>query len=170
MVTAVIDSRLKQSWTKVVASRPARRLILISFLSLYLELALIRWVPMQVRLLAYFSNYVLIAALLGLGLGMMLAQNRRRLVLAFAPALLGLTIVVLALERSDFVIPIVAEGQFVWNYLADMKASGLVGYLVLVGFFVAVVAVWLLAGAGWGILLLLALVVGGGVAVARKLR
>ena len=35
---------------------------------------------------------------------------------------------------------------------------------------VAVVAVWLLAGAGWGILLLLALVVGGGVAVARKLR
>ena len=146
MVTAVIDSRLKQPWTKVVASRPARRLILISFLSLYLELALIRWVPMQVRLLAYFSNYVLIAALLGLGLGMMLAQNRRRLVLAFAPALLGLTIVVLALERSDFVIPIVAEGQFVWNYLADMKASGLVGYLVLVGFFVAVVAVFMLVG------------------------
>ena len=55
----------------------AGRLVLISFLSLYLELTFIRWAPMQVRLLAYFSNYVLIAALLGLGLGMMLAGRRR---------------------------------------------------------------------------------------------
>ena len=57
-------------------SGAAGRLILISFLSLYLELTFIRWAPMQVRLLAYFSNYVLIAALLGLGLGMMLADKR----------------------------------------------------------------------------------------------
>jgi hypothetical protein len=35
---------------------------------------------------------------------------------------------------------------------------------------VAVGAVWWLAGAGWAVLLLLALVVGGGVAVVRKLR
>ena len=46
---------------------------------------------------------------------------------------------------------------------------GMVLFLASPGI-VAVVAVWLLAGAGWGILLLLALVVGGGVAVARKLR
>jgi hypothetical protein len=46
---------------------------------------------------------------------------------------------------------------------------GMVLFLASPGI-VAVVAVWLLAGAGWGILLLLALVVGGGVAVTRKLR
>jgi hypothetical protein len=35
---------------------------------------------------------------------------------------------------------------------------------------VAVVAVWALAGAGWAALLLIALVVGGGLALVRKLR
>lgn len=35
---------------------------------------------------------------------------------------------------------------------------------------IAVGAVWVLAGAGWAILLLLAIVVGGGVALVRKLR
>jgi hypothetical protein len=46
---------------------------------------------------------------------------------------------------------------------------GMVLFLASPGI-VAVVAVWLLAGAGWGLVLLLALVVGGGVAVTRKLR
>ena len=82
MRTAVARSG---SWTRLLASPAARRLLLISFLSQYVELALIRWVPMQVRLLAYFSNYILIAALLGLGLGHDTRQNRRRLVLVFAP-------------------------------------------------------------------------------------
>ena len=46
---------------------------------------------------------------------------------------------------------------------------GMVLFLASPGI-VAVIAVWLLAGAGWGLVLLLALVVGGGVAVTRKLR
>lgn len=35
---------------------------------------------------------------------------------------------------------------------------------------IAIGAVWAFAGAGWAILLLIALVAGGGVALARKLR
>ena len=46
---------------------------------------------------------------------------------------------------------------------------GMVLFLASPGI-VAVIAVWLLAGAGWGLVLLLALVLGGGVAVTRKLR
>jgi hypothetical protein len=46
---------------------------------------------------------------------------------------------------------------------------GMVLFLASPGI-VAVIAVWLLAGAGWGLVLLFALVVGGGVAVTRKLR
>ncbi len=127
-------------------SGAAGRLILISFLSLYLELTFIRWAPMQVRLLAYFSNYVLIAALLGLGLGMMLADKPRRLLVFFPPALTLMVIAVLVLERSDFVVPLVAEGQFIWNYLAGIKASGLLAYGVLVGFFLAVAGLFALIG------------------------
>lgn len=132
------------------AWRPAIQLVTISFLSLYLELTFIRWAPTQVRLLAYFSNYVLIAALLGLGLGMTLAGHRRSLLLLFPPGLLLLTLGVLVLERSEFVIPIVSEGQFVWNYLAELPATGFLAYGVLVGFFLAVVAIFLCIGQAVG--------------------
>lgn len=126
--------------------RPAVQLVLISVLSLYLELTFIRWAPTQVRLLAYFSNYVLIATLLGLGLGMILGGHARRLLLLFPPGLLLLTLGVLVLERSSFVIPIVSEGQFVWNYLAELPATGFAGYGILVGFFLAVVTIFLFIG------------------------
>lgn len=39
------------------------------------ELALIRWLPAQMRVLAYFPNLVLIAAFLGLGVGCLLARH-----------------------------------------------------------------------------------------------
>jgi hypothetical protein len=44
---------------------PAVRLFLISFVILFLEVALIRWMPAYVRLLSYFSNFILLAAFLG---------------------------------------------------------------------------------------------------------
>ncbi|MGH9054207.1 MAG: hypothetical protein ACRDWX_14620 [Acidimicrobiia bacterium] len=46
------------------------KLLAVSFLSLYLELALIRWVPSTLHIVAFFSNLVLIASFLGLGIGM----------------------------------------------------------------------------------------------------
>jgi hypothetical protein len=49
-----------------------------SFLALFLELTLIRWVPTYERVLAYFTNFILISAFLGLGLGAMLAGRGRR--------------------------------------------------------------------------------------------
>ena len=42
-------------------------LFLSSFLVLFLEIALIRWMPAYVRLLAYFSNFILLATFLGGG-------------------------------------------------------------------------------------------------------
>jgi len=113
-------------------SHAGLRLALVSFLALYFELTLIRWTPTQVRLLAYFANYVLIAALLGLGLGMLLTRRRARLVAFFTPALLLLTLFVLLLERVRFVMPIVSEGQFIWIYVAHMPARGMLTYAVLV--------------------------------------
>jgi spermidine synthase len=55
-------------------SRPASpdpwRLLLTSFLSLYIELLLIRWIPSTLHIVAFFNNLVLIASFLGLGIGM----------------------------------------------------------------------------------------------------
>ena len=53
------------------------RIFLSSFLILFLQVALIRWMPAYVRLLAYFSNFILLACFLGIGIGCLLAGSRR---------------------------------------------------------------------------------------------
>ena len=58
-------------------------LFLSSFLVLFLETALIRWMPAYVRLLAYFSNFILLASFLGIGVGCLLATRRRNLFVWF---------------------------------------------------------------------------------------
>ncbi len=58
-------------------------MFLASFLVLFLEVALIRWMPAYIRLLAYFSNFILLASFLGIGVGCLLAPSRRRLFVWF---------------------------------------------------------------------------------------
>src|SRR5713101_6465618 len=62
------------------AASPTLDLFLASFLALFLEVVFIRWVPSYERVLAYFTNFVLIASFLGLGLGAMLARRRWELI------------------------------------------------------------------------------------------
>ncbi len=50
------------------------RLILLSFLMLFLELALIRWTGSNIVFLSYFSNFVLLGSFLGIGLGFLRAN------------------------------------------------------------------------------------------------
>jgi hypothetical protein len=51
-------------------SGPRRVLFLASSLGLFVELALIRWIPNTLHIVAFFANLVLIASFLGLGIGM----------------------------------------------------------------------------------------------------
>ena len=52
------------------------RLVLLSFLMLFLELMLIRWGAANVLYLAYFTNFVLLASFLGIGVGFLRAGSR----------------------------------------------------------------------------------------------
>ena len=61
----------------------AVRVFLASFLVLFLEVALIRWMPAYIRLLSYFSNFILLASFLGIGVGCLLAPRRTRLFVWF---------------------------------------------------------------------------------------
>ncbi len=45
-----------------------RQLILVSLLSLFVEMLMIRWVSSEIRIFAYFKNFVLVACFLGFGL------------------------------------------------------------------------------------------------------
>ena len=51
-------------------------LFIVSFTVLFQELALIRWLPGQVRVLAYFPNLILLSSFLGLGIGSLRAGKR----------------------------------------------------------------------------------------------
>jgi hypothetical protein len=53
------------------------RLVLASFLMLFVELALIRWVAAYVVYAAYFTNFVLLASFLGIGIGFLRAHGSR---------------------------------------------------------------------------------------------
>jgi SAM-dependent methyltransferase len=70
-----------------------RGLILSSVLGLYLELLLIRWISSEIRIFAYFKNFVLIACFLGFGLGCYLCR-RAVSILAFVVPLLFITLII----------------------------------------------------------------------------
>jgi len=79
-------------------------LFVSSFLVLFLEIALIRWMPAYVRLLAYFSNFILLAAFLGGGLGCLLANARRNLI-AWFPLVQLLVLVAVDRLRLEITVP-----------------------------------------------------------------
>jgi hypothetical protein len=73
------------------------RLFLVSFLALYAELICIRWIPAYVRFIAYFTNFILLASFLGLGVGILAARRRVPIGLGtFAWLLLGVVALVSA--------------------------------------------------------------------------
>jgi hypothetical protein len=78
--------------------RAGAELTITSFLVLFQELALIRWLSGEVRVLAYFPNIVLISAFLGLGIGSMRAGKRSLLWLW--PLALGAIVIATLVMRN----------------------------------------------------------------------
>jgi len=70
-----------------------------SFLSLFFEMLVIRWIPSELGHMAYFSNLILILACLGLGTGCLLGPSRKRLLRLFPFAALLLVTLVLQSAR-----------------------------------------------------------------------
>jgi SAM-dependent methyltransferase len=94
-------------------------LFLISFLVLFLEVALIRWMPAYIRLLAYFSNFILLASFLGIGVGCLLAPIRANL-LRWFPIVQVLLIVAVAAGRIDIAVPQTSESIYFSSGTTDV--------------------------------------------------
>ncbi|MGL5811269.1 MAG: spermidine synthase [Nocardioides sp.] len=99
------------------------RLLLASFLMLFLELALIRWAGSAVIHLSYFSNFVLLGSFLGIGLGFLRAAKPDRGLPYYSPvALLALISFVSAypvtVDRTDesviFFTSLSTSGPPIW--------------------------------------------------------
>jgi spermidine synthase len=100
----------------MIGSSPAVRTLLASFLVLFLEIALIRWMPAYIRLLAYFSNFILLASFLGIGVGCLLAAGNpaavpgvtapaRPRLFAFFPALMAAVVGAVYFLRLEVAVP-----------------------------------------------------------------
>lgn len=74
--------------------RKAAELFLISVISLFIELLVIRWLSSEIRIFAYFKNIPLMAALFGMGLGLALSNSNKKLGWIFPVGMLVLTTVI----------------------------------------------------------------------------
>lgn len=81
---------------------PEMRLALVSFLILYLELALIRWLSGYVANFGYYANAVVLAAFLGIGLGCV--AFRRHALPDLAPPLLLALVAYVARVQPEIVL------------------------------------------------------------------
>jgi hypothetical protein len=78
------------------------RLLLTSATLLFVELLLIRWIPANVRYIGFFSNFLLMASFLGIGLGILLGRRGVRLTISPFPVLLLFTVLLIFGAQLNF--------------------------------------------------------------------
>ena len=135
------------------------QLALISMLSLFLEMLMIRWVSSEIRIFAYFKNFVLVACFLGFGLGCYLCRRRIRLFAMIAPLLLltiMLKVPIPSLRRTIAFLPqLLGAGVevHVWGVpaLPTSWTGMLIAMAVIVPLFVVVATAFIPFGqlVGW---------------------
>ena len=122
---------------------PRLRLVALSFLMLFLELALIRWTGSNVLYLSYFSNFILLASFLGIGLGFLRANSGRNL-FRFAPIALAVLVGFVRL----FPVEIDRSGTELIFFGALGTRTGLPPFITLPLLFLGVAGVMMLVGEG----------------------
>lgn len=94
--------------------RPYFKLLVVSASMLFWELVLIRWVGASIRIISYYTNFVLLAAIFGLGAGALLARFRFSMHPILAPAIAAC--VLLSVFLSGFHLSSVgAEDLVIWS-------------------------------------------------------
>jgi hypothetical protein len=117
-------------------------LLACSFLALFLELMLIRWVPAALPTVAYYANLLLVTSFFGLGLGALLT-GRRSLFGLFPVALLGDVALILLAQRAGIAPGGADEVRF---QASAHGGSAVTSSLVLVAVFAANAAVFVPVG------------------------
>jgi len=66
--------------------RQGIELFVASFVGLYFEMMMVRWLAAEVRLFSYFKNVTMMAAFMGLGIGFALASRKRAIGSGLSPS------------------------------------------------------------------------------------
>jgi MFS family permease len=125
MSAAVATSSQPRGWViregRTFRLRPlsgnVARLWLTSLTILFVELMLIRWVPAEIRYIGFFSNFLLMASFLGIGLGILLGRRGARWSLVAFPLLLLGVVVVVTSNQLD--LEVQGGSSEIWFGLTD---------------------------------------------------
>jgi hypothetical protein len=105
----------------------AVRLFLTSGTLLFVELLLIRWIPANVTYIGFFSNFLLMASFLGIGLGILLGRRGHRLPLS--PFALLLFAVVFLVYMAQLNVQVRSEDELFFGLAENRSAD--INFLVL---------------------------------------
>jgi spermidine synthase len=94
------------------------RLAVYTLLILFFELAFIRYTAGHVRVFGFYLNFVLIAAFLGMGVGLLRADSAGRLKWLAAPASLLLMGAIVYLAAGHIAVPS-GESEHLWAFFLD---------------------------------------------------
>src|ERR671923_1206409 len=104
-----------------VLARNDIRLFLVSATLLFTELLLIRWIPANVRYVGFFSNFLLMASFLGIGLGILLGRTGRRLVVSpFGPLLLATFVLIINVQLN---VKVSSTSQEIFYGLSESNSA-----------------------------------------------
>lgn len=119
------------------------RLVVLSFLMLFVELALIRWTGAKIIFLSYYSNFVLLGSFLGIGIGFLRARSRVNL---FPWAPVALALLVFFVVRFPVQVANQSGGSLL--FFSSLRTTGLPTWATLPVIFLVVATVMEMIGEG----------------------
>jgi SAM-dependent methyltransferase len=133
-----MDRNAKQ----ILGSNP-RKLFLISFCALFLEMAAIRWLNTTAPVLSYFNNLILISCFFGLGVGCLLARRNFKLIHLFSIIFVLFCLAVFILK--NFSIDLIYKGDYLLaphpvgsQNILNVPVSAIFGFFINMMFFVVI--------------------------------
>jgi len=119
-------------------------LFALSFLSLLLEVIIIRWIPSEIYVMGYYKNALLIAAFLGLGLGML--TKRPFVSLPLTAPLLLLNVMAAFLIARHTSVDFTDTVEYIWGSDFPVDKISVDVHVILALFVVTVVLLFLPLG------------------------
>src|SRR6185369_17611360 len=123
-------------------------IFLLSFLILFLELTLIRFLPAQVAYLGYYSNFILLGSFVGIGLGMMFAKDKRNFIWGVPTTLLVLCTLI-----SIFQVTVLPDSTGEIHFISSVTSFLIPEILFIPFLFVSVVLLFIMLSQRLGKLL-----------------
>ena len=115
--------------------RGRARLMVASALMLFVQLALIRWTGSNLLHMSYFSNLILLASFLGIGLGFLRSRSPRDLG-RYTP--IGLLVLVAFISFFPATVPVGSKDLIFFHQEQTTTATGLPSWLTLPLVFIVV--------------------------------